>query len=96
MGSVFEAAAGAVRPLDEAAMAEARARQDRLTKPRGALGRLEELSVQLAVEEAVETERLPDVTLKGFHKPVPVYNVLALKADEMAASQESVEVNTAP
>jgi nicotinate-nucleotide--dimethylbenzimidazole phosphoribosyltransferase len=29
-------------------MAEARARQDRLTKPRGALGRLEELSVHLA------------------------------------------------
>src|SRR5205814_63224 len=30
------------------AAAEARARQDRLTKPRGALGRLEALSVQLA------------------------------------------------
>src|SRR5207248_8556572 len=30
------------------AMAEAAARQDRLTKPRGALGRLETLSVQLA------------------------------------------------
>jgi nicotinate-nucleotide--dimethylbenzimidazole phosphoribosyltransferase len=44
----FDAAAAAVRPLDEAAMAEARARQDRLTKPRGALGRLEDLSVQLA------------------------------------------------
>lgn len=29
-------------------MAEARARQDRLTKPRGSLGRLEELSVRLA------------------------------------------------
>jgi nicotinate-nucleotide--dimethylbenzimidazole phosphoribosyltransferase len=48
VGSAFEAAAAAVRPLDEAAMAEARARQDRLTKPRGALGRLEDLSVQLA------------------------------------------------
>ena len=31
MGSVFDAAAAAVRPLDEGAMAEARARQDRLT-----------------------------------------------------------------
>ena len=48
MGSAFDAAAAAVRPLDEVAMAEARARQDRLTKPRGALGRLEDLSVQLA------------------------------------------------
>jgi nicotinate-nucleotide--dimethylbenzimidazole phosphoribosyltransferase len=44
----FDAAEATVRPLDEAAMAEARARQDRLTKPRGALGRLEALSVQLA------------------------------------------------
>jgi nicotinate-nucleotide--dimethylbenzimidazole phosphoribosyltransferase len=48
MTTPFEQAAAAVRPLDGAAMAEARARQDRLTKPRGALGRLEALSVQLA------------------------------------------------
>lgn len=34
--------------LDEAAMAAARARQDQLTKPPGSLGRLEELSVQVA------------------------------------------------
>jgi nicotinate-nucleotide--dimethylbenzimidazole phosphoribosyltransferase len=47
MSSAFEAAAAAVRPLDEGAMAEARSRQDRLTKPRGALGRLEDLSEQL-------------------------------------------------
>jgi nicotinate-nucleotide--dimethylbenzimidazole phosphoribosyltransferase len=38
----------AVRPLDEAAMHAAREHQDRLTKPRGALGALEELSVRLA------------------------------------------------
>lgn len=44
----FERAAGAVRPLDAVAMDEALARQDRLTKPRGSLGRLEALSVQLA------------------------------------------------
>jgi nicotinate-nucleotide--dimethylbenzimidazole phosphoribosyltransferase len=48
MGGAFESAAEAVRPLDAGAMDEARARQDRLTKPRGALGRLEALSVQLA------------------------------------------------
>lgn len=35
-------------PLDEAAMAAARARQDSLTKPRGSLGRLETLSIRLA------------------------------------------------
>lgn len=38
----------AIRPLDEAAMAAARAHQDDLTKPPGSLGRLEEVAVQLA------------------------------------------------
>ena len=37
-----------IMPLDETAMAAARARQDQLTKPPGSLGRLEELSIQLA------------------------------------------------
>lgn len=37
-----------IRPLDEEAMAQARARQNQLTKPQGSLGRLEELSIQLA------------------------------------------------
>ena len=37
-----------VSPLDEAAMAEARERQAQLAKPPGSLGRLEDLSVQLA------------------------------------------------
>ena len=39
---------GMIRPLDEEAMAQAQARQDQLTKPPGSLGRLEELSIQLA------------------------------------------------
>ena len=37
-----------ITPLDEAAMAKARERQAQLAKPPGSLGRLEELSVQLA------------------------------------------------
>ena len=37
-----------IAPLDEAAMAAARERQAQLAKPPGSLGRLEELSVQLA------------------------------------------------
>jgi nicotinate-nucleotide--dimethylbenzimidazole phosphoribosyltransferase len=37
-----------IRPLDAAAMDAARARQDRLTKPPGSLGRLEALSIQVA------------------------------------------------
>ena len=38
----------AVSPLDEAAMEKARQRQAQLAKPPGSLGRLEELSIQLA------------------------------------------------
>ena len=37
-----------IKPLDGKAMEQARQRQDQLTKPRGSLGRLEELSVQIA------------------------------------------------
>ena len=44
----LEAYLNAVRPLDEFAMAEARERQAQLAKPPGSLGRLEDLSIQLA------------------------------------------------
>lgn len=37
-----------IQPLDEVAMQAARERQNMLTKPQGSLGRLEELSIQLA------------------------------------------------
>jgi nicotinate-nucleotide--dimethylbenzimidazole phosphoribosyltransferase len=37
-----------IAPLDETAMQAARARHDQLTKPQGSLGRLEDLSVQIA------------------------------------------------
>jgi len=37
-----------IAPLDEGAMEEARKRQDRLTKPQGSLGVLEEISVKVA------------------------------------------------
>jgi nicotinate-nucleotide--dimethylbenzimidazole phosphoribosyltransferase len=38
----------AIQPLDKSAIQSAHVRQDSLTKPRGSLGRLEELSIQLA------------------------------------------------
>jgi len=37
-----------IKPLDREAMEAARSRQDELTKPRGSLGRLEELSIKIA------------------------------------------------
>lgn len=47
-GDLLAATLLQIRPADGAAMAAARERQARLTKPPGALGMLEELSVQLA------------------------------------------------
>jgi nicotinate-nucleotide--dimethylbenzimidazole phosphoribosyltransferase len=44
----FAEACRRVAPLDEEAASAARARHDRLTKPAGSLGRLEDLGVQLA------------------------------------------------
>ncbi len=52
-----------IRPLDEGAMAEAQARQDILTKPQGSLGRLEELSVQLA---GIQGKPVPQIRHKAI------------------------------
>ncbi|GAA0371973.1 nicotinate-nucleotide--dimethylbenzimidazole phosphoribosyltransferase [Actinoallomurus spadix] len=49
----------AIRPLDEAAMRAARERHDRLTKPRGSLGTLEELGIRLAGVAGVCPPPLP-------------------------------------
>ncbi len=59
-----------IRPLDEGAMAEARARQDILTKPQGSLGRLEELSIQLAGIQGTRTPQIRHkaiITMAGDH-----------------------------
>ena len=50
-----------IKSLDETAMQAARIRQDTLTKPRGSLGRLEELSIQLA---GITSCALPSVERK--------------------------------
>ncbi|MFH1638956.1 MAG: nicotinate-nucleotide--dimethylbenzimidazole phosphoribosyltransferase [Chloroflexota bacterium] len=50
-----------IKPLDGKAMAEARTRQDSLTKPRGSLGRLEEISVQLA---GIQGKAMPQIRQK--------------------------------
>ena len=60
----------AIQPLDETAMQAARARQDTLTKPRGSLGRLEELSVQLAGMKAAlfpSVERKAVIVMAADH-----------------------------
>jgi nicotinate-nucleotide--dimethylbenzimidazole phosphoribosyltransferase len=54
-------AIGRVAPLDQAAQAEARRRQDQLTKPPGSLGRLERLAIQVA---GITGEARPHLTHK--------------------------------
>ena len=59
-----------IRGMDEAAMAAARARQDTLTKPPGSLGRLEELSIQLAGITGQEIPSIKEkviITMAGDH-----------------------------
>ncbi len=51
-----------IRPLDTAAMSAARQRQSMLTKPVGSLGRLEELSVQIA---GIRRDPCPEIKHKS-------------------------------
>jgi nicotinate-nucleotide--dimethylbenzimidazole phosphoribosyltransferase len=53
----------AIKPLDKSAMAAARSRQDNLTKPQGSLGRLEELSIQIA---GIRGEAVPKLEHKAI------------------------------
>jgi nicotinate-nucleotide--dimethylbenzimidazole phosphoribosyltransferase len=59
--SLLEATVGAIGVLDEAAMEAARSRQSQLTKPPGSLGRLEDLSIQVAGMQGLAR---PDVSRK--------------------------------
>jgi len=52
-----------IKSLDKEAMAQAQARQDRLTKPPGSLGRLEDLSIQLA---GIQGKALPAIKQKAI------------------------------
>ena len=64
-----------IKPLDAKAMEQASQRQDRLTKPRGSLGRLEELSIQVAGITA---------------EPIPRFNhkaILTMAADHGVTAQ---------
>jgi nicotinate-nucleotide--dimethylbenzimidazole phosphoribosyltransferase len=60
----------AIKPLDEPARDSARRRQDALTKPPGSLGRLEELSIQLAGIQGEAEPQIKDkaiITMAGDH-----------------------------
>ena len=54
------------RPPDQSAMRAALARQDQLTKPRGALGRLEEVAIRLAAMQGRERPSVDQVHIAVF------------------------------
>lgn len=66
----------AIKPLDKKAMTQAQVRQDRLTKPQGSLGQLEELSVQLA---GIQGKPVPQVKNKAIITMAGDHGVVAEK-----------------
>ncbi len=65
-----------IKPLDKEAMAQARARQDTLTKPPSSLGRLEQLSIQLA---GIQGKPLPSIRQKAIVTMAGDHGVVAEK-----------------
>ncbi len=65
-----------IKPLDREAMAAAQARQNMLTKPQGSLGRLEELSIQLA---GIQGKSVPQVRQKAIIVMAGDHGVVAEK-----------------
>jgi len=66
-----------IKPLDKEAMAEARKRQDDLTKPQGSLGQLESLSIQIA-------------GIKGDPRPRITHKVIFTLAGDHGVTKEGV------
>ncbi|MBI4187640.1 MAG: nicotinate-nucleotide--dimethylbenzimidazole phosphoribosyltransferase [Chloroflexi bacterium] len=65
---------GRIKPLDKREMSKARARQDILTKPQGSLGRLEELSAQLA---GIQANPIPQIRHKAIITMAADHGVVA-------------------
>ncbi len=65
-----------IKPLNTKAMTEARIRQDTLTKPPGSLGRLEELSIQLA---GIQGNPIPKIEHKAIITMAGDHGVVAEK-----------------
>jgi len=63
-----------IQPLDRNALSLARARQDTLTKPAGSLGRLEELSIQIA---GIQAKARPQIKQKAVIVMVADHGVAA-------------------
>ncbi|MBG7617130.1 MAG: nicotinate-nucleotide--dimethylbenzimidazole phosphoribosyltransferase [Chloroflexi bacterium] len=62
MSKILEKTLKAIKALDKDSMDKARQRQDSLTKPQGSLGRLEEISIQLA---GIQGKEIPKIDKKA-------------------------------
>ncbi|MEN8614118.1 nicotinate-nucleotide--dimethylbenzimidazole phosphoribosyltransferase [Dehalogenimonas sp. THU2] len=76
MGELLNKTIASIKPLDDAAMKKASARQDMLTKPQGALGRLEEISIRLA---GIQGKTLPVIKDKAIITMAGDHGVVAEK-----------------
>ena len=74
MADSLDKVLGAIKPLNSSAMADARQRQDSLTKPLGSLGRLEELSVQIA---GIGGKAVPEIKHKAIITMAADHGVVA-------------------
>ena len=70
MSELINNTVATIKPLDKGAITQTQARQDMLTKPQGSLGRLEQLSVQLAGVQGKPVPQIKDkaiITMAGDH-----------------------------
>ncbi len=74
MSNLLESTIQNIQPLDKNAMSLARVRQETLTKPAGSLGRLEELSIQLA---GIQGKSRPQIKQKAIVVMVADHGVVA-------------------
>jgi nicotinate-nucleotide--dimethylbenzimidazole phosphoribosyltransferase len=74
MAKTLEEIIKSIQPLDKNALSLARARQETLTKPAGSLGKLEDLSIQLA---GIQAKARPQVTRKTVIVMVADHGVVA-------------------
>ena len=76
MSALISSTIKSIRPMDKKAMSAARARQGKLTKPPGSLGRLEELSIQLA---GIQGRPIPQIKDKAIITMAADHGVVAEK-----------------
>jgi nicotinate-nucleotide--dimethylbenzimidazole phosphoribosyltransferase len=76
MSELLSNTIGMIKPLDKEVMAQTQARQDMLTKPQGSLGRLEELSIQLA---GIQGKPVPQIRHKAIITMAGDHGVVAEK-----------------